>query len=250
MVSIKNKKEIDLMIIAGGIVAETLDAIQAAIEPGISTKELDSIALRVIKKNGATPSFYQYGGFPGNVCLSINDRVIHGIPSRHEILREGDIISVDAGACYKGYHGDAARTFGVGKISAEAQRLIDTTRLSFFEGIKQAVEGNRISDISKAIFKVADDAGYGVVRDYVGHGVGSKLHEEPEVPNYDSGKPGVRLYRGMTIAVEPMVNQGTAGVKVLDDDWTVVTADGGLSAHYENTILITDGEPMVLTEKR
>ena len=236
------------MRIAGRITAETLDVVKAAVRPGITTKELDFLAREYILSCGAKPSFKGYFGYPASICTSVNDQVVHGIPSGR-VLKEGDIISVDVGAFIGGFHGDAARTFGVGEISPEHQRLIDVTEKSFFCGIKFAKDGNYLRDISAAIQDCAEGAGYGVVRDYVGHGIGRSMHEEPPIPNYRTNKRGVKLRAGMTLAVEPMVNTGTHKVKSLGDGWTVVTRDGGFSAHYENTVLITPdkGEPEILT---
>lgn len=231
---------------AGELTALTHRLVAENICDGITTGELDRIAYEFIKSKGATPSFLNYGGFPKSLCISINDVVIHGIPG-NTVIKNGDIVSVDAGVCYKGYHGDQAATYPCGKISDEAQRLIDVTKQSFFEGIKNACEGNRVSDISCAVQAYVEQNGFSVVRDYVGHGVGRQLHEEPEVPNYGKPRKGVRLYKGMTIAVEPMVNQGAFDVIRLSDGWTVKTADGSLSAHYENTIAITKNEPIILT---
>lgn len=249
MISVKSLREIELMRSAGKITGETLQLLAESIRPGITTYELDQIAEKYIRKCGAIPSFKNYGGFPGSICASVNDEVIHGIPSKKVVLKEGDIISFDIGACYKGYHGDAARTEGVGEISPEAQKLIDVTKQSFFEGIAFAKPGNRVSDISAAVQNYTEGFGYGVVRDYVGHGIGSELHEAPEVPNFAEASRGrgARLVAGMTLAIEPMINMGDYRVKVLDDDWTVKTLDGCLSAHYENTVLITNGEPEILT---
>jgi len=249
MISVKSLREIELMRAACRITGETLKLLEESIVPGITTLELDRIAENYIRKNGAVPSFKNYGGFPRSLCASVNDEVIHGIPSKAKVLEEGDIISFDIGACYKGYHGDAARTVGVGKISDEAQKLIDVTKQSFFEGIEFCKPGQRVSDISAAIQKYAESFGYGVVRDYVGHGVGSELHEAPEVPNFADIRRGrgARLVAGMTLAIEPMINMGDYRVKVLDDDWTVKTLDGCLSAHYENTVLITNDKPEILT---
>ena len=249
MISVKSLREIELMRTAGKITGETLQLLAESIVPGITTLELDKIAENYIRKCGAVPSFKNYGGFPKSLCASVNDEVIHGIPSKAKVLKEGDIISFDIGACYKGYHGDAARTVGVGKISDDAQKLIDVTEQSFFEGIALAKPGQRVSDISAAVQKYAESFGYGVVKDYVGHGIGSALHEAPEVPNFAdlSRGRGARLVAGMTLAIEPMINMGDYRVKVLDDDWTVKTLDGCLSAHYENTVLITNGEPEILT---
>lgn len=247
MITIKSKSEIEKMRAAGKVTGDALRLVEKHIRPGISTGELDKIAYDFIKKQGATPSFLNYNGFPGSICASPNSWVVHGIPSKNIILKEGDIISIDMGACKDGYHGDAARTFAVGKISDEAQRLIDVTKQSFFEGIKYAVHGNKIGDVSAAIQEYVEKHGYSVVRDLVGHGIGRNLHEDPSVPNFGRYGKGVKLAAGMTIAVEPMVNEGKYDVVVLDDDWTVETEDGSLSAHYENTILITRGECEILT---
>lgn len=247
MITIKSKYEIEFMKAAGRVTGETLKLLQELTKPGVSTLELDNAAEKYIRSQGCVPSFKGYGGFPGSVCASINDEVIHGIPDRR-ILKEGDIVSFDVGACYKGYHGDAARTFGVGKISDDAQRLIDVTCESFFEGIKFAKDGYRISDISGAIQKYVEDNGYSVLREYCGHGLGRELHEEPEIPNYVApGRRGVRIRPGMCLAIEPMVNAGTREIYVADNDWTVLTQDGKLAAHYENSILVTNGEPILLT---
>lgn len=247
MITIKSKSEIEKMRIAGKITGDALKVIEKHIRPGISTAELDKIAYDFIKKQGATPSFLHYNGFPGSICASPNTWVVHGIPSKNIVLKEGDIISIDMGACKDGYHGDAARTYAVGKISDEAQRLIDVTKQSFFEGIKYATHGAKIGDVSAAIQEYVEKNGYSVVRDLVGHGIGKNLHEDPSVPNFGKSGKGPRLAAGMTIAVEPMVNSGDYDVVVLDDDWTVETEDGSLSAHYENTILITRGECEILT---
>ena len=247
MITIKSKSEIDKMRAAGKITGDALRLIEKHIKPGVSTLELDKIAYDFIKKQGATPSFLNYNGFPGSICASPNSWVIHGIPSKNIVLKEGDIISIDMGACMNGYHGDAARTFAVGKISDEAQRLIDVTRQSFFEGVKYAVHGGKLGDVSAAIQEYVEKHGYSIVRDFVGHGIGRNLHEDPSVPNFGRYGKGVKLAAGMTIAVEPMVNEGAYDVVVLDDDWTVETEDGKLSAHYENTILITRGECEILT---
>lgn len=247
MINVKSSKEIELMRIAARLTGETLNLLKEHIKPGISTAELDRIAENYLKKNNATPTFKGYGGFPGSVCASVNEQVIHGIPSKKVILKEGDIISLDFGACYKGYNGDAARTYPVGKISEDAEKLIKVTEESFFKGLEFCKPGCRISDISHAIQEYAEKFGYGVVREYVGHGVGRELHESPEIPNYGNPGRGPRLVNGMTIAVEPMINMGDYRVRTLSNEWTVVTLDGCLSAHYENTILITKGEPEVLT---
>ncbi len=247
MINIKSKSEIELMKVAGRITGEVLKRIEEAVAVGVTTKELDAIAEKYIRSQGCIPSFKNYGGFPGSICASVNDVIIHGFPDNIP-LKEGDIVSIDVGACYKGYHGDAARTFGVGTISPESQRLIDVTRESFFCGVEFAREGNRICDISGAVQAYAEENGFSVLRDYCGHGVGSQLHEEPDVPNYLSkGQRGPRLKAGMVIAIEPMINQGKKEYYVGDNEWAVLTADGKRSAHYENTVLITDGEPVLLT---
>ena len=217
------------------------------IKPGISTYEIDRIGEKMIRSYGCTPSFLNYNGYPASICVSVNDEVVHGIPNKKRILKEGDIVSLDAGVIWKGYHSDAARTHGVGEISKEAQNLIDATRQSFYEGIKMAVSGNHLNDISKAVDSYISSFGYGIVRDLVGHGVGANLHEDPQIPNFAQRRRGTKLRAGMTLAVEPMINMGGWQVEWLEDDWTVVTKDGSLSAHYENTILITDGEPEILT---
>lgn len=247
MITIKSKSEIEKMRLAAKITGDVLKEIEKHIKPGISTKQLDKIAYNYIISKGATPSFLNYNGFPGSICASPNSWVVHGIPSKEIILAEGDIISVDVGAYINGYHGDAARTFAVGKISDEAKRLIDVTKQSFFEGIKYAVHGAKLGDVSAAIQEYVESNGYSVVRDLVGHGIGKKLHEDPSVPNFGHKGRGVKLAAGMTLAIEPMVNAGEKDVCVLDDDWTVVTEDGSLSAHYENTILICKDGCEILT---
>lgn len=247
MIQIKSAHEIKLMQEAGRITTAARAAVGALVAPGITTRELDEEARKVIEGFGATPSFLNYNGFPYSLCCSVNNEVIHGFPGKYKI-KEGDIVSVDVGACYMGYHGDCADTFPAGKISAEAERLISVTRQSFYEGIKMAREGQRVSDISHAVQTYVEKHGYSVVRDYVGHGVGSRLHEDPEVPNFGNPGRGPRLAAGMVIAVEPMVNEGRFGVSTLSNGWTVVTKDGKLSAHYENTILITGGDPVILTQ--
>ena len=233
---------------AGRITGEALLVAEDAIRPGISTKEIDTKIRSFIEKCGATPSFLGYGGFPGSACISLNSEVIHGIPSPRRILTEGDIVKVDVGARYRGYNGDSARTFPVGKVSEEALKLIRVTKDSFYEAMKFAKAGCRLGDIGSAVEKFVISNGFTVVRDYVGHGVGAELHEEPEIPNFGVAGRGPRLYADMTVAIEPMVNAGTASVKVQKDGWTVVTADGRLSAHYENTVAITGGDPILLTE--
>ena len=237
-----------LMQKAGRITAEALLVARENVRVGISTKELDTKIRRFIEKCGATPSFLGYNGFPGSACISLNNQVIHGIPSDKVIIKDGDIVKVDVGARYRGYNGDSARTFAVGKVSDEALRLISVTEQSFYEAMKVAKAGNRVGDIGYAIESFVISNGFSVVREYVGHGVGADLHEDPSVPNYGTQGRGPRLYSGMTLAIEPMVNAGFANVKVLKDGWTVVTADGKLSAHYENSIAITDGDPILLTD--
>lgn len=247
MVSIKSDREIKLMREAGKILAQVHEELGKAIEPGMSTLDIDRLGERLIRSFGCIPSFKDYNGYPASICVSVNDEVVHGIPNKHHILREGDIVSLDAGVIWKGYHSDAARTYGVGEISPEAARLIEVTRQSFFEGIKFAKAGNHLNDISAAVQAYAESFGYGVVRDLVGHGIGTHLHEDPEVPNFSQKRKGIRLEPGMTLAVEPMITAGRYDVVWLDDDWTVVTDDGSLAAHYENTILITEGEPEILS---
>lgn len=246
MISLKSDREIQAMRKAGRITAQARALAGSMIRPGVTTHEIDTAVRRFIESHGAKPSFLGYGGFPGSACISINEEVIHGIPGPRK-LKEGDIVSVDVGAYIGGFHGDCAATYPCGKISAEAQRLIDVTQQSFFEGIRFAREGQRLSDISAAVQKYVEDNGYSVVREYVGHGIGRKMHESPEVPNFGAPGHGPRLLRGMTIAVEPMVNAGGAAVRVMPDGWTVKTQDGSLAAHYENTILITNGEAELLT---
>ena len=233
---------------AGRITGEALLVARDAIKPGVSTKEIDTKIRAYIEKCGATPSFLGYNGFPASACISVNDEVIHGIPSDKKIIREGDIVKVDVGARYRGYNGDSARTFPVGKVSDEALRLISVTRDSFYEAMKAAKAGNRIGDIGFAVESFVISNGFSVVRDFVGHGVGANLHEEPEVPNFGRAGRGARLYANMTLAIEPMVNKGAANVRVRENGWTVVTEDGSLSAHYENTVIITDTDPILLTD--
>lgn len=246
-VTIKSKQEIELMREAGRILAIVHDELAEIIRPGITTYEIDKKGYDVIKSFGCTPSFLNYNGYPASICVSINDEVVHGIPSKKRIIREGDIVSLDAGVIYKGFHSDAARTLAVGEITEEAKRLIEVTKQSFFEGIKYAKAGNHLHDISAAIEDYVTAHGYTVVQDLVGHGIGKALHEEPQIPNFRQKRRGIKLVPGMTLAIEPMVNQGRCDVAWLEDDWTVVTADGSLSAHYENTILITEGEPELLS---
>lgn len=246
-VTIKSGREIDLMREAGRLLEIVHDELGKAIRPGISTKDIDRLAEKLIRSYGCIPNFFNYQGFPASVCVSVNEEVVHGIPREDHILKEGDIISLDAGLIYKGYHSDAARTYAVGSISPEAEKLITVTRQSFFEGIKMAKAGNHLYDISNTIDAYVTAHGYGIVRDLVGHGIGTKLHEDPQIPNFAQKRKGLLLQPGMTLAIEPMINMGTGDVRWLDDEWTVVTADGAYSAHYENTILITEGEPEILT---
>lgn len=245
-ITIKSSKQIEHMRRAGVILAESLQLAEKVIKPGITTREIDSIVEEYIRQNGATPSFKGYGDFPASICSSLNSEVVHGIPNSTK-LKDGDIISIDIGVCYNGFHADAARTFAVGDISDNAKELIKVTRDSFFEGIKFAKEGYRLFDISSAIQNYVESNGFSIVKKYVGHGIGENLHEEPQIPNYGVAGKGPRLLEGMTLAIEPMVNEGSDDVKVLSNKWTVVTIDGKLSAHYENTILITDNDPEILT---
>ena len=248
MIVLRTAKEIDIMRKACQISAEALQIAGEAVKPGITTYEIDQIAYRYIKKQGAEPNFLNYNGYPATACISINDEVIHGIPSKNRVLKEGDIVSIDLGAKVNGYNGDNAATFACGNISEEAKRLCDTTRESLYLGIEQAIAGNRIGDIAFAIQSYCEERGFSVVREYTGHGVGTHLHEDPSVPNYGTAGRGQRLLPGMTIAIEPMINQGTKAVKCLPDGWTVKTLDGKLSAHFEHTIAITKGEPIILTK--
>ena len=246
MIPIKSEREIESMRRAGRITAAARALAGAMVKPGVTTQEIDKAVHDFIVSQGAKPSFLGYNGFSGRACISVNDEVIHGIPGARRI-NEGDIVSIDVGACLDGFHGDCAATFPAGKISREAKRLIEITEQSFYRGLRYARQGCRVSDISHAVQEFVEKNGFSVVREFVGHGVGSKLHEEPSVPNYGNPGRGPRLIAGMTLAVEPMVNQGKYDVRVLDNTWTVVTADGLLSAHYENTVLITGGEPEILT---
>ena len=248
MIVLRTAKEIDMMRKACQISAEALQVAGEAVKPGITTYEIDQIAYRYIKKQGAEPNFLNYNGFPATACISINDEVIHGIPSKKRVLKEGDIVSIDLGAKVNGYNGDNAATFACGVISNEAKRLCDTTRESLYLGIEQAVAGNRIGDIAFAIQSYCEERGFSVVREYTGHGVGTHLHEDPSVPNYGTPGRGQRLLPGMIIAIEPMINQGSKAIKCLPDGWTVKTLDGKLSAHFEHTIVITKGEPIILTK--
>ena len=246
-VSIKSKREIELMREAGRRLAIVHHELGQAIKPGISTWEIDQMGERLIRDFDCIPSFLNYHGFPASICVSVNDEVVHGIPKKTRILPEGDIVSLDAGLIYKGYHSDAARTHGVGNIDEEAKRLIDVTKQSFFEGIRYARQGCHLYDISNAIDAYVTANGYGIVRDLVGHGIGTGLHEDPQIPNFRQKRKGIKLSKGMTLAIEPMINQGRYDVVWLKDDWTVVTEDGTLSAHYENTVLITEGEAEILS---
>lgn len=246
-VTIKSPREIELMREAGKILAKVHESLEKELKPGMSTLDIDRIGEEMIRSFGCEPSFKGYCGYPASVCVSVNEEVVHGIPAADRIIEEGDIVSLDTGVIYQGYHSDAARTHGVGEIAEDARLLIERTRQSFFEGIKYAIAGNHLHEISKAIGDYAENFGYGVVRDLCGHGIGSSLHEDPEIPNFRQFRRGIKLRPGMTLAVEPMINIGTREVIWLDDDWTVVTGDLSLSAHYENTILITDRGPEILT---
>ena len=247
MVILKTARELKAMREAGRISAGALQQAGKAVEPGVTTSEIDSIVRSYIEKQGATPSFLGYGGFPASVCISVNNVVIHGIPGKDQILRDGDIVSIDTGAFYKGWHGDNAYTFPCGNVSEEAKHLIEATRDSFFAGLEFCKVGCRLSDISHAIQCSAEGEGFSVIRDYVGHGVGQQMHEDPQIPNFGKAGRGPRLAKGMVFAIEPMICEGTYNVRTLSNDWTVVTLDGKLSAHYENTVVITDGEPELLT---
>ena len=246
MIKLKSPHEIELMRQAGKITAAARAFAGEMVKPGVTTQEIDKAVEQFIRKQGATPSFLHLYGFPASICISVNDEVIHGIPGKR-VLKDGDIVSIDVGACVGGFHGDCAATFACGTIDPEAQRLIDVTRQSFFEGIRYAKEGYRVGDVSAAIQTYVEKNGFSIVREFVGHGVGAAMHEDPEVPNFGRSGRGARLLRGMTLAIEPMVNSGAAAIRQLSDGWTVKTLDGKWSAHYENTILITDGEPEILT---
>jgi len=246
-VTIKSAREIEYMRTAGKLLEEVHNELAAFIKPGISTLDIDRLGERLIRERGCIPNFLNYNGYPASICVSVNDEVVHGIPRKEHILQEGDIVSLDAGLIYKGYHSDAARTHGVGKISKEAEQLIAVTKQSFFEGIKYARAGHHLHEISAAIDDYVSQFGYGIVKDLVGHGIGEQLHEDPQIPNFRQRRRGIKLLPGMTLAIEPMINAGGWEVCWLEDDWTVVTEDGSLSAHYENTVLITDGEPELLT---
>ena len=247
MIIIKSKQELELMREAGKVTALILRELEQFMKPGVATIEIDRFVEKTVKEHGMIASEKGYCGYPASICVSINDEVVHGIPSEDRILQDGDIVSVDLVVEHKGYMADAARTFGVGNISDEAKHLIETAERAFFEGIKYAREGHRLSDISHAIQSVVEGEGFGVIRDFVGHGIGHEMHEDPQIPNYGKPGKGPRLQRGMTLAIEPMICEGDWEVDVLLDDWTAVTVDGGLSAHYENTVVITDGEPELLT---
>ena len=246
-VTIKSQREIELMRHAGKLLGQTLKQLEEAVRPGMSTWELNQIGEEIIRGYGCIPSFLNYNGYPASICISLNDEVVHGIPRKDFIIQEGDIVSLDAGVIYKGYQSDAARTVGVGQISDEAAQLIEVTRQSFFEGIKFAKEGCHLHEISNAIADYNEKHGYGVIRDLVGHGIGTKLHEDPEIPNFRQERRGIRLYEGMTLAIEPMVAMGDWKVRCLDDDWTMVTTDHSLTAHYENTVLVTKNGPEILS---
>ncbi len=246
-ITIKSSREIGLMTEAGRILEIVHEELQKALHPGMTTWEIDKLGEEIIRSYGCTPSFLDYNGYPASICVSVNEEVVHGIPDKHRFIREGDIVSLDAGVIYRGYHADAARTHAIGKISEEAGKLIDVTRQSFFEGLKYARDGNHLFDISSAIGRYAESFGYGVVRDLCGHGIGTSLHEEPQIPNHVMDRKGVRLKKGMTLAIEPMINMGTWEVEWLENKWTVVSRDHSLSAHYENTVLITEDEPKLLT---
>lgn len=247
-VSIKSAREIELMRESCKLLGDVFSKLETAIKPGMSTMDINVLGDKLIREHGCIPNFLHYQGYPASICVSVNEEVVHGIPRKDRILKEGDIVSLDAGLIYKGFHSDMARTFGVGEISEEAKLLIERTKQSFFEGIKMAKNGNHLFDISNAIDAYISQFGYGIVRDLVGHGIGTHLHEDPQIPNFAQRRRGLKLCAGMTFAVEPMINLGTGDVDWLDDDWTVVSADHSISAHYENTILIMpDGEPEILT---
>lgn len=246
-VTIKSQREIELMRESCRILSEVHEKLAEIIAPGISTKDIDIEGDRLIRSYGCIPNFLHYNGYPASICVSVNEEVVHGIPNKKHILKEGDIVSLDCGLIYKGYHSDAARTYGVGTVSPEAQKLMDVTKQSFFEGIKYAKAGNHLYDISNAIDDYVSGFGYGIVRDLVGHGIGTHLHEDPQIPNFRQKRHGIKLEPGMTLAIEPMIAAGTWEVEWLSDDWTVVTKDGSYASHYENTVLITEGEPEILT---
>lgn len=247
MIILKSDREIEYMRDAGKIVAQTLVEVKKAVKPGVSTLELDKIAEKYIRSSGAVPAFKGYGGFPGTVCASVNEEVVHGIPGL-KMLKNGDNVSIDVGAVINGFNGDSAMTFPIGEVAADVQKLLDVTEKALYKGIEKAIEGNRLGDISNAVQTYGESHGYGIVRDYVGHGIGRKMHEDPQIPNYGSAGRGPRLRSGMTLAIEPMINLGTHEVKTLDDEWTVVTKDRKPSAHFEHTIAIVDGMPEILTK--
>ncbi|MDD3277600.1 MAG: type I methionyl aminopeptidase [Lachnospiraceae bacterium] len=249
-VSIKTAREIELMRHAGKLLEQVHDELKAMIQPGITTWDIDHKGEEIIRSFGCVPNFLHYNGYPASICVSVNDEIVHGIPSKKHYLKEGDIVSLDAGLIYQGYHSDAARTHAVGEVSEEAKKLMKVTEESFFEGIKFAKAGHHLHEISAAIGNYAESFGYGVVRDLCGHGIGTSLHEDPQIPNFACKSRGIRLQPGMTLAIEPMINSGRPDVVWLDDDWTVVTEDETLSSHYENTVLITEGEPEILTLSR
>ena len=246
-VTVKSAREIALMREAGKRLEYVHDRMQEIIKPGVSTWEIDKLGDKLIREQGCEPNFLNYNGFPASICVSVNEEVVHGIPNKHRILQDGDIVSLDCGLIYKGYHSDAARTHAVGKVKEEVLKLMEVTRQSFFEGIRKATDGAHLFDISNAIADYIEPHGYGIVQDLVGHGIGTKLHEDPQIPNFRQRRKGLKLRAGMTLAIEPMINLGGYEVEWLDDDWTVVTSDGLPSAHYENTILVTEGEPEILT---
>lgn len=246
-VTVKSEREIELMKEAGVFLAKTHEELEKALHEGMTTWEINKLGDEIIRSFGCVPSFLNYNGYPASICVSVNDEVVHGIPSKKRYLQDGDIVSLDAGVIWKGYHSDAARTHAIGNVSDEAKKLIEVTRNAFYEGLKNAKAGNHLNDICGAIGDYTQGLGYGVVRDLVGHGIGTHLHEDPEVPNFRMNHKGIKLVPGMTLAIEPMINIGRPEVAWLDDDWTVVTEDGSLSAHYENTILITEGEPEILS---
>ncbi len=246
-ISVKSQREIALMRESCRLLADVFQNMEKAVRPGISTMEINDLGEKLIRAHGCVPNFLHYNGYPASICVSVNEEVVHGIPRKDHILQEGDIVSLDAGLIYHGYHSDMARTFGVGVVSREAELLIERTKQSFFDGIKMAKAGNYLYDISNAIDASIRPYGYGIVRDLVGHGIGTRLHEDPQIPNFAQKRRGPKLQPGMTLAIEPMINMGRADVEWLDDDWTVVSEDGSLSAHYENTVLITEGEPEILT---
>ena len=248
MIVLKTGRELKIMREACRISAEALKLAGNAVEPGVTTAELDKIAEKYILSQGAVPNFKNYNGYPATACISINNEVIHGIPSKKRVIQAGDIVSIDLGAKFEGYHGDNAATFACGDISAEAKRLMDTTRESLYQGIAAAVSGGRLGDISAAVQQYVESRGYSVVRQCVGHGIGTQLHEAPEVPNFGTHGRGIRLMPGMTLAIEPMINMGDSGVKVMPDGWTVLTKDGSLSAHFEHTIVITPDGPQIMTK--